>query len=1221
MRTNQPYLSSRNLPPIQQIISQDRDENEEDTPSPRTELLSDSSSRHARISHASHALESRRRKKNRHRKDSSPTQSHSHSQSSSYQRELVRVLIDSEREASKLRKSLSAAVQRLESEARRAADLDRENREAAERFRLLNDSRLSAQQEASKVSQELRLFQFQLDNAQREIGRAQETVRAYERQRDEAERVAARARAEARRMKRERLVADAREEGRRTGFQAGVQQAQEEIRIVAPGGRIRRAPMMATTTTVPSGSGDPDRSYATGDDAAYQRQAESRAQAQQEEAEEVREDEDEDDLSDLGIEIQEATPNDSLASPIPRYPTRNLDAQQTTPPHSPTAPPQSFTPAIQIYSLEIPPPEQLAREYNTNSNREYNAHSVSDVVLDEPRGGWVTAKKHGEINGVEVTPPSSGLPVVPQPINGQPPPPSMNKQHSPIIQQPPPSTLGQPSPINQPPTTIGQPSTVNEQQLPPMNGQPPMGQQPAPVMFYQPPPAQQKPGHKKGVSFSLFRRPSNTPSPSKAKNTWYRTFSFRKKNKPVIDPEPEEEYVDIQQQQGPQQQAQQSRRSRDMSSTESGSKMYTFQPPPPQSWYVPPKKSASSLAPSVPAAGPRSAPAAGSRSAFAGAGPSSGGPSSIRNQAPPANTATGPSNPRNQTQLPIPPPKTRSQAFDTYSFPRSRAVSMDDAQSTTSTRMSQFDLVAAAPGDGNSVRSGKYGGGGRMRERERERERERTESLLSVIKEDPMSRGNTPVADRFLGRHGRASSDAQVNMPGGFGSQSSSSKRRGPPPEIYVPPHPGAGDDPFLTRWTNLSQATFGPIPPGGGKPSSSGRPAPLDNGRRTPSNGIHQPSNGTQPSSIQPSLNGRYHQPWSAHSNYPHDTEEYPGPLMTATTPGISVLPPSARPSEPHSLSTPPTGKNHLTPNYVFQPPQMPSPRKPLSSDPPLRYNGWGGSTESFYTNRTHPRTPVNPPTANSPRAVSSPRPSERGINSPRGLNSPRGGGRRSAQSVARPMSVVNPSSPSPPPLPFPYKSSNASPVTRMSPPPLPVPYQSPLPVPNMSPIPIPYKSPSTKSVNPPRPSSAQSGNSNSRVRSASAHIPMMPPPGSPHRPPSIRSATSNNDRLISASPNNSQHALRNLPGANGSQNQIRRVPSNGSMRSMNSYNHFEPQTYLDPAYFQSAAGPPLDAEEMLRRRRQERDARIAAGELGSRAGSAAGSVHSRAGSTGSRY
>lgn len=73
--------------------------------------------------------------------------------------------------------------------------------------------------------------------------------------------------------------------------------------------------------------------------------------------------------------------------------------------------------------------------------------------------------------------------------------------------------------------------------------------------------------------------------------------------------------------------------------------------------------------------------------------------------------------------------------------------------------------------------------------------------------------------------------------------------------------------------------------------------------------------------------------------------------------------------------------------------------------------------------------------------------------------------------------------------------------------------------------------------------------------------------------------------------------------------------------MRSMNSYNHFEPQTYLDPAYFQSAAGPPLDAEEMLRRRRQERDARIAAGEFGSRAGSAAGSVHSRAGSTGSRY
>jgi len=72
--------------------------------------------------------------------------------------------------------------------------------------------------------------------------------------------------------------------------------------------------------------------------------------------------------------------------------------------------------------------------------------------------------------------------------------------------------------------------------------------------------------------------------------------------------------------------------------------------------------------------------------------------------------------------------------------------------------------------------------------------------------------------------------------------------------------------------------------------------------------------------------------------------------------------------------------------------------------------------------------------------------------------------------------------------------------------------------------------------------------------------------------------------------------------------------------MRSMSSYNHFEPQTYLDPAYFQSAAGPALgQAEEMHRRRRQERDARIAAGEF--RANSVAGSVHSRAGSTGSGY
>ena len=350
--------------------------------------------------------------------------------------------------------------------------------------------------------------------------------------------------------------------------------------------------MGATTGTVPSGSGDHDRSYATGDDAAYQRQAESRVQPQQEEAEEeVGDDEDDEDEDDFGINIQAATPNDSLSSPIRRYPTRNIDAQHITPPHSPTAPPGSFTPSIQIYSLDIPPPEQLEREYNTNTN-------ASDVVIDEPRGRWVTASKHGEINGVEVSPPSSGVPVVPPPINGQQPPPSINEQRPPLIQQPPlgqpspinqppitmgqPSTvngqqlpsmngqpsMGQPSPINRPPTTMGQPSTVNGQQLPLMNGQPPMGQQSAPGMFYQPqntgpPPAQQRPGHKKGVTFSLFRRPSDTPSPSKPKDSksWYRTFSFRKKNKPVIDPEPDDEYVDIQQQVPQQPAGQQDRKS------------------------------------------------------------------------------------------------------------------------------------------------------------------------------------------------------------------------------------------------------------------------------------------------------------------------------------------------------------------------------------------------------------------------------------------------------------------------------------------------------------------------------------------------------------------------------------------------------------------------------------------------------------------------------------
>ncbi|KAF8870480.1 hypothetical protein BD779DRAFT_1681100 [Infundibulicybe gibba] len=202
-------------------------QHDDSPPSPRTELLSDSDStspnpqrlveRHHRRKRSAHS----RRKREL-----------AYSRSSS--QELIGVIISQEREIDKLRDTLHMAYDRLQEEARRAADVERMNRETAQRFRILNDSRLSAMQEARVATEQLRMYKLQLETAQLEIQRAQRVLQMVEKQKDDAEDAAARARTKARKLTQERLVESAREAGRRSGYDEGFQHAQEEFGIEVP---------------------------------------------------------------------------------------------------------------------------------------------------------------------------------------------------------------------------------------------------------------------------------------------------------------------------------------------------------------------------------------------------------------------------------------------------------------------------------------------------------------------------------------------------------------------------------------------------------------------------------------------------------------------------------------------------------------------------------------------------------------------------------------------------------------------------------------------------------------------------------------------------------------------------------------------------------------------------------------------------------------------------
>jgi hypothetical protein len=132
------------------------------------------------------------------------------------------MLLYDERETNDLRRMLFSVTEQLKQESQRADENERRAREAIQRFKAINEARLSAQQDTARAKEELGLYKIQLDYAQQEIFKAQDILDSLETQRHDAETSAAKARNVARKLKEESLVDLAREEGRRIGLQEGI---------------------------------------------------------------------------------------------------------------------------------------------------------------------------------------------------------------------------------------------------------------------------------------------------------------------------------------------------------------------------------------------------------------------------------------------------------------------------------------------------------------------------------------------------------------------------------------------------------------------------------------------------------------------------------------------------------------------------------------------------------------------------------------------------------------------------------------------------------------------------------------------------------------------------------------------------------------------------------------------------------------------------------------
>ncbi|KAH9179738.1 hypothetical protein EDB89DRAFT_1922920 [Lactarius sanguifluus] len=141
-------------------------------------------------------------------------------------RDLAHMLSVSARDAKELRRGLNAAYNKLDQSRERASHAERLALDMLLRVREAEEEREKAMREASAIREELGRYKALLDSAHGDIRRGQRLLQDQEHLRYEAETAAARARDTARQMKQRRLIELAREQGRKMGYDEGVQAGQ-----------------------------------------------------------------------------------------------------------------------------------------------------------------------------------------------------------------------------------------------------------------------------------------------------------------------------------------------------------------------------------------------------------------------------------------------------------------------------------------------------------------------------------------------------------------------------------------------------------------------------------------------------------------------------------------------------------------------------------------------------------------------------------------------------------------------------------------------------------------------------------------------------------------------------------------------------------------------------------------------------------------------------------
>ncbi|KAG6877977.1 hypothetical protein C0993_001379 [Termitomyces sp. T159_Od127] len=295
--------------------------------------------------------------------------------------EVIHQLIEKKRESRTLRRALRLAAERMKAENERIVALERDNGQTLKHFLTLHESKMAAEEEALKAASDLRVYQFQLEDARKEIERAREMVRTLENQRHEAEETASRSRAEVRKHAQAHMIAAAKEEGRRLGFEAGLRRAEEEAVYLDSRSRRVPDPRVNEVTALPP---DFDLEHVMSSPV---RRRTLRAQAPSTHRETP---------SQPIVQVQPPTPPQPSVNKEEQLPRASAPASDITRATSPG-------PSLLRYSVYIPPASELEQQ-NTQTQQ-----------LGESSQPWVTAREYHQITGTQPSPESINQASFPDP--------------------------------------------------------------------------------------------------------------------------------------------------------------------------------------------------------------------------------------------------------------------------------------------------------------------------------------------------------------------------------------------------------------------------------------------------------------------------------------------------------------------------------------------------------------------------------------------------------------------------------------------------------------------------------------------------------------------------------------------------------------------------------------------------------------------------------------